>query len=86
MALNISTPFVPDQTFLIQWGNPEVEKAAVESYKNIVKERYIISKNIHTSYNEVGEMSPTERNLIINFILDDLKKQKEILDQGRLKK
>jgi hypothetical protein len=58
----------------------------VERFKEIVKERYVISKNSNISYEDTGNMSPIERNYIIQFIQEDLQRQVDIINnqlQGR---
>ena len=50
-------------------------------YEELVKERYIISSVIHTSYNEVGQMTPTERNYIIKYIINERERQREQLKE-----
>lgn len=50
-------------------------------YKQIAKERWYISKNLHTSYNEVGELTPIERNYLIEFTLEDLDREKESMEK-----
>lgn len=52
-----------------------------ERYKSIVKERYLISKNLNTSYNDVGNITPTEREYLLSFIDEDLKRTKDMLDK-----
>jgi len=44
-------------------------------FKNIVKERYFISKKCNTSYIDVGYMTPLERKYVIEFILDEIEKE-----------
>ena len=50
-------------------------------YEELVKERYVISSVINTSYNEVGQMTPTERTYIIKYIINEREKQKEQLKE-----
>ena len=52
-------------------------------YDNIVKERYIISKQTNTSYSDTAYITPTERKLLIKLIMDDLNKQKELIEQAK---
>lgn len=52
-----------------------------ERYKTIVKERYYITKNINTSYKDIGDITPTEREYLLQFIEDDLKRTKETIDK-----
>jgi len=56
-----------------------------ERFKNIVQERYFISKKCNTSYNDVGEMTPIERKYIIGFILDEIEKEKQLIDEVKQK-
>lgn len=46
-------------------------------YKEIVKERYIISKRCNTSYTDVGDMTPREKNYLLEFIADEIQKEEE---------
>lgn len=52
-------------------------------FKEIVKERYLISKNINTSYNDIGKMTPIERDYIIEFIADEIKRSKELIEKQK---
>lgn len=54
-----------------------------ERFKQIVQERYLISKRLHTSYSDTASISPTERNLILQFIKDDLQKEQEAIERVR---
>jgi len=55
-------------------------------YKEIVKERYIISKNCHTSYVEIGKISPLERSYIMQLLIEELEKTKQVRDKLNQKK
>ncbi len=55
-------------------------------FERLVNERYLISKYCNTSYNEIGEITPTERKLIVGFIEDELKRQKEAIDKQKQNK
>ena len=46
-------------------------------YKNIVRERYEISKRMNTSYNELGEITPREREYLLEFIKKDLEQKRK---------
>lgn len=50
-------------------------------YKNIVRERFDITKHTHISYNDTGKMTPLEREYILQFIIEDKTKQKEDLEK-----
>ena len=57
-----------------------------ERFKNIAKERYLISKHTNTSYEDTQSISPAERSYILQFITEDLQKEKEMYDKARSKK
>ena len=57
-----------------------------ERYKQIVQERYVISKQINTSYSDLSEVTPQERTYLLNFILDDLKRQEETIQKFKEQK
>lgn len=52
-------------------------------YKDIVKERYIISKHTHTSYGDTETITPLERSYILEFITDDLERQHEMYEKAK---
>jgi len=54
-------------------------------YEEIVKERYIISKMIHTSYSDTGKITPTERKYILSYIMDEAKQQEKKLKEYKEK-
>ena len=41
-------------------------------YKEIVKERYLISKHTNTSYKDTEFITPVERSYLLQFIIEDL--------------
>ena len=50
-----------------------------ERYRDIVKERYIISKHTNTSYVDTANITPLERSYLIEFITEDLKTKRDII-------
>ena len=52
-------------------------------YKDIVKERYIISKHTNTSYEGTQDITPVERGYLLEFIMDDLQRQKDMYDKAK---
>ena len=54
-----------------------------ERFKQIVQERYLISKRLHTSYLDTATISPTERTLVLQFIRDDLQREQEAAEMAR---
>lgn len=56
---------------------------APERFKEIVKERYLISRFSNTSYNEVGNITPLEREYLLEFIYDEKKKEQEAYEEAK---
>lgn len=54
-------------------------------YKEIVRERYLISKNMNTSYNDIGKITPLERRYIMEFLVEEVNKTKEAIEKQKLK-
>lgn len=52
-------------------------------YKQIVKECYLISKNIHTSYNDILDMTPIERTYILEFLFEESEKLKQKIEETK---
>ena len=71
--------FLDPQSIKDKYGN-EVPYGP-ERFKQIVEERYEISKTINTSYNDVGKMTPRERKYILDFIIAEKKKEKQFIQE-----
>lgn len=50
-------------------------------YKELVKERWFIAKNSNIPYSDTENMTPTERNYIMEFIADEFQRTKEAMDK-----
>lgn len=59
--------------------------AAPIRFKDIVKERYLISRNMNTSYNDLGEITPTERYYLLEFINEELEMKKKAIQEQKQK-
>lgn len=46
-------------------------------FKSLVKELYLIAKNCYTPYTELLDITPTEKDELINLILEDTKRADE---------
>ena len=53
-------------------------------YGEIVKECYLISKHINTSYNDVLKITPSERMLLLQFLVEDAQQEKEAYEKAKL--
>lgn len=54
-------------------------------YEQIVEECYAISKRIHTSYNDIKQITPLERTYLLQFIRKDLERENELREQQQAK-
>ena len=52
-------------------------------YKEIARERYLISKHTNTSYDDTSNITPLERGYLLEFLVDDLQRQKDIYDKAQ---
>jgi diketogulonate reductase-like aldo/keto reductase len=52
-----------------------------QRYKQIVKECYYITKNTNTSYSDILMMHPSEREFMLEFITDEMKRMQEQMDK-----
>ena len=50
-------------------------------FEQIIEERYQISKHINTSYNDLGEITPTERRYLLEFIKRDLEHEQQLIQE-----
>ena len=67
-------PFVSSQSFLDLIISDYGAKTRI--LENLVKERYYITKFLHTSYLDTDEITHIERNMLLKFIKED--KEQEI--------
>ena len=52
-------------------------------YKEIARERYLISKHTNTSYEDTALITPLEREYILEFLVEDMQRQKDMYDQAQ---
>ena len=76
-------PFVSTQHFLDPILTKDGQPYGPVRYKEIVKECYIISKNIHTSYTDLMNITPLERKFIVEFLLEESRKTQEMIDNAK---
>lgn len=55
---------------------------APSRFKEIVKERYLISRHINTSYKDLDDVSPAERAYILEFIYEELQKEHSAYEEA----
>ena len=59
---------------------------APQRFKEITKEKYLISKHSHTSYTDLDKVSPTERAYLLEFIYNELKAEQDAIEEARRNK
>ena len=70
-------------SFFDQRYNEKGESLIPLKYRNLVAERYAISSNINTSYEDVGKMTPTERHIILQMLKARQDKLKEDMEKRK---
>lgn len=78
-------PFVSPQNFLDPQTDKNGKPYGPVRYKEIAKEKYIISKKTNTSYLEAGLLPAKEREFLLEFISDDLEKEYEAMQDAKRK-
>lgn len=56
---------------------------APKRFKEIVKERYLISRFSNTSYKDLDNVSPLEREYLLEFIYDEKQKEIEAYEEAK---
>ena len=56
---------------------------APHRFKGIVRERYLISKYCNTSYKDLDNVTPLEREYILEFIHEELQKEQEAYEEAK---
>ena len=74
-------PFALHQSFLDQQQTKDGQPYGPIRYKEIVKECYLISRNTSTSYSEILNMTPLERHYILEFLIDEDKANKKMIEE-----
>ena len=54
-------------------------------YKDIVQERYIISKFTNTSYTDLSKVTPLERKYLLGFVKEEIDKNKKAIEERKRK-
>ncbi len=62
-------------------GKEEEILFAPKRYKEIVRECYLLSKNLNTSYSDVMKLTPLERSYLLQLLYQDFEEQKKMYDK-----
>lgn len=54
-----------------------------ERFKELMKERYLLTKHLNISYLDTGKISPTERTYLMQFLSDDFEREKTLIEQQK---
>ncbi len=52
-------------------------------FKQLVKECYVIAKNTNTPYTSLLDITPTEKNELLNLIIEENKRNEEAIQKAR---
>ena len=52
-------------------------------YKEIVRERYLITKYSNTSYKDLDNVTPVERGYLLEFIYEEMQKEQEAYEAAK---
>ena len=73
----IPAPFVKPENFLDPLQTSDGKPYRLLKYDNILKERFIICKQLGLSYEDTGNMSPLERGKILQLIQKVIKAESD---------
>ena len=52
-------------------------------YKEIARERYLISKHTNTSYDDTSNITPLERGYLLEFLVEDMQRQQDMYNKAQ---
>lgn len=81
----MTVPFAQHQNFLDPVLTSEGKPYGPQRYREIIKERYYISKYTNSSYIDIGDINPTERRVLLEYIVEELQQQKDMIDKQKRK-
>ena len=73
--------FALNQNFLTPQLTEDGKPYGPKRYEELVRECYLISKHINTPYNEILDITPAERGMLMKNIYDDVKRQNDKLEE-----
>lgn len=79
------SPFPLLENFFDPQKTKDGKPYAFYRFKEIVKERYLISRNINTSYNDLGKITPTERRYLIELISEEITETNKLIEKRKAK-
>ena len=83
--MNMQVIFVSLANFFGPLWTSKNEALGPQVFKDLVHERFLISKYSNISYLETADLTPTERKILLGFITEDLEKKVKAEQQWRNK-
>lgn len=77
------TDFAQTVSFLDPTLTSDGQPYAPHRFREITKERYLISKYCNTSYKDLDNVSPIERSYLLEFIYEELKKEQDAYEEAK---
>ena len=74
--------FASNQNFLDPPSTRDGKPYGPYRYNEIVKECYYITKYTNTTYSDIMNITPIEREALLKFIQDDIKRQNDSLEKA----
>ena len=78
----MKTDFAQTMSFLDPILTSDGSPYGPHRFKEITKERYLISKHCNTSYKDLDNVTPTERAYLLEFIYEELRKEQEAYEEA----
>ena len=75
--------FAQTASFLDPTFTSDGKPYAPQRFKEIVRERYLITKYCNTSYKDIGDITPLEREYLLEFVYDELQKEQKAYEEAK---
>ena len=76
-------PFASHLNFLDPQKTEDGKPYGPLRFGELTKECYLISKNINTSYTDLMCITPTERNYMLEFLMDEARQREQLLEKRK---
>lgn len=83
--MTVRLAFASQLNFLDPQTTEDGRPYAPLRYKEIVREAYILCKNVNISYSDVMKLSPLERSYLLEFLLDEAEQTQNKLNKLKAK-
>lgn len=74
-------PFDQRKNFLVPQLTKDKKPYGPIRYRDLMKESYYIIKNTSATYKDTLDMSPTERNYILSFLVEEAEKNRKATEE-----